>query len=96
MVEPHRADPHALRAERQRGGDLTTGADAAGGEHRGRRDRVDDLGHEHHRRDLTGVAAGLVALRDHDVDAVVHVALRVLGLARERGDLHAVRVRRGR
>ena len=62
-----------------------TGADAAGREHRRGRDRLHHLGHEHHRRDLTGVAARLVALRDHDVDAVVHVALRVLRLARQRG-----------
>ena len=84
---------HALRAERERGGDLAAAADAAGREHRRGRDRVDDLGDEHHRRDLAGVAAGLVALGDDHVDAVVHVALRVLGLAGERGDLHAVLVR---
>ena len=37
-------------------------------------DRVDDLGHEHHRRDRAGVAAGLGALGDDEVGA--GVALR--------------------
>ena len=82
-----------MRAERERGGDLATAADAAGREHRRRRDRVDHLGNEHHRGDLAGVPAGFVTLRDDDVDAVVDVPLRVHRLARERGDLHAVLVR---
>ena len=38
-----------------------------------RADRVDDLRHQHHAGDLAGVAAGLVALGDHDVHAAVHV-----------------------
>ena len=39
---------------------------------------VDDLGHQHHRRDLAGVAAGLVALGDDDVDAVLGMPPGVL------------------
>ena len=58
-----------------------------------RRDRVDDLGDEHHRRDLAGVAAGLGALGDDDVDALLDLLARLLGAADERGDLHAVLVR---
>jgi hypothetical protein len=38
-------------------------------EHRRRRDRVDDLGPEHHAADVARVAAALGALRDDDVDA---------------------------
>ena len=76
-VVSQRARPHALRAQRERGGDLASGADAARAEHRHvGADGVDDLRHEHHRRDLSGVAAGLVALGDDDVDAVGDVARR--------------------
>jgi hypothetical protein len=39
------------------------------------------------------VTAGLVALRDDDVDAVLHVRERVLRGARQRGHLDAVLVR---
>ena len=46
-------------------------------EHRDGRHGVDDLGDEHHRADLAGVAAGLGALGDDDVDAGLHVALGV-------------------
>ena len=49
-------------------------------------------GVQHHAGDLAGVAAGLVALGDDDVDAVAHVRQRVLGGAGERGDLDAVLV----
>ena len=49
-------------------------------------DGVDDLGDEHHRADLAGVAAGLGALGDDDVDAGRHVALGVDGLAGEGAD----------
>ena len=70
--------------------DLPAVADAARGEHRRRRHGVDDLGDEHHRADLAGVAAGLVALGDDDVDAGVLLALGVLRLADEAGDDHAV------
>ncbi len=55
-------------------------ADAAGAEHgHVGADGVDDLGGEHHRGDLTGVAAGLVALGHDDVDAVRDVGQGVLG-----------------
>ena len=66
-------DPHhtPCGAERHRRGHLTAAADAAGAEHRDVADRVDDLGDEHHRADLTGVPAGLGALGDDDVDAGV-------------------------
>jgi hypothetical protein len=55
-------------------------------------DRVDDVGGQHHAGDLTGVAAGLVALGHDDVDAVGDVRQRMLGRAGERGDLDAVLV----
>jgi hypothetical protein len=38
------------------------------------------------------VPARFVTLGHHDVDTILHVPLRVHGLAGERGDLHAVRV----
>ena len=85
-AEPDRAHPDPLRAERERGGDLAARADAAGAEHgHVGSDRVDDVGGEHHAGDLAGVAAGLVALGDDDVDAVGDVAERVLGGAGQRG-----------
>ena len=77
-----------------RGGDLAAGADAAGTEHGYvGTDRVHDLGGQHHAGDLAGVAAGLVALGDDDVDAVLDVRQRVLGGAGQRGHLDAVLVR---
>ena len=90
--EPHRTAPHALGAEGQRGGHLPTVADATGGQHRHRGDGVDDLGDQHHRADLAGVPAGLVALGDHEVDAGGDVAHGVRRLAGERGDLDALGV----
>ena len=84
--EPDRAGPHALRAHRERRRDLAAAADAARGEHRRRRHRVDHLGPQHHRADLAGVAAALGALRDDDVDARRLVLQRLVGAAAQRGD----------
>ena len=68
------------------GGDLLPAADAAGREDGQRRHGVDRFGREHHGRDLAGVSARLVALRDDDVDARVRVFTGVPGAAREGGD----------
>ena len=84
--EPHRSAPHALRAERHGRRHLAAAADAAGAEHRDGGDRVDDLGDEHHRADLAGVAAGLGALGDDEVDPGLHVALGVHRLAGQGAD----------
>ena len=86
------SDPsHApCRAQCERGRDLTAAADAARREDRHRRNRVDDFGYEHHRGDLARVPARFVALRNDDVDAVVHVPLRVHRFACERRDFDAV------
>ena len=79
------ADPHAVGAERERGGQAPPVEDAAGRDDRHLvADRVDDLGDERHGRDLAGVAAGLGALGDDDVaagldrrDGVAHLAAHV-------------------
>ena len=84
--QPHRSAPHSFGAERQRRGDLASVGDAAGCEHGGRRHGVDDLGHEHHRADLAGVATGLGALGDDQVDAGGTLALGVDDRADEAGD----------
>ena len=55
--------------------------------------RVDDFGHQHHRGDLAGVPAGLVALRDDDVDAVVDMSSRMFGRTGQRRHRHPGRVR---
>ena len=55
-------------------------------------DRIDDIGHQHHGRHLAGVAAGLVALGDDDVDALLHVADRLLDPSDQGRDLHALLV----
>ena len=100
--EPHRAAPHALGAERHRRRHLTAAADAAGTQHRNAADGIDDLGDQHHRPDLAGVAAGFAALGDDHVDTGVDVTLGVLGRTGEGADgaallLDAVdHVRRGR
>ncbi len=67
--------------------------DAAGREHRRRRDLLDHLRPQDDRCDLAGVPARFGALCDHDVDADLAVLLRVARAARERGDQHAVVVR---
>ena len=88
--QPHRAAPNALCAKRHGGCHLATAADATGAEHRRVADRFDDLGDQHHRRDLTGVSAGLVALGDNHVDACVHVPFGVLSLAGQRPGAHTL------
>ena len=67
--------------------------DAARREHRRRRDLLDHLRPQHDRADLAGVAAGLGALRDDDVDTDVDVLLRVTRAARERRDQDVALVR---
>ncbi len=52
-------------------------------------------GHSTIDADLTGVSTGLMTLRDDDVDAIVDVALRVLGATGQRrhrnsGGVHLV------
>ena len=65
-------------------------ADATGAEHGDvGPDGVHDLRRQHHAGDLAGVAAGLVALGDDDVDAVLDVRQRVLRGSGQRRDLHA-------
>ncbi len=90
--QPDGAEPDALGAQGEPGGDLFTRTDAAGREHGQRVDGADDFGGEHHGGDLAGVTAGLVALGDDDVDTGVPVVPRVPGAAREGGDEDAVRV----
>ena len=79
------ADPDAVGAEGQRGGEPPTVEDPAGGDDRDPvPDGVDDLGDERHRRHRPGVAAGLGALGDDEVaagfdrgDGVAHLAAHV-------------------
>ncbi len=66
-----------MRAERQRGRDLLTAADAAGGQHRNRGDLLDDLGPQHDRADLAAVPTCLAALGDDDVDTRVGMLARL-------------------
>ena len=87
--QPLRAGPRALAAERERGRDLRAVADAARGEHRHRRDLLDDLRPQHDRADLAAVAAALAALGDDDVDPGVRVLARLVRRAAQRGDLAA-------
>ena len=62
------ADPHAVGAERERGGEAAAVEEPAGGDDGDLvADRVDDLRHERHRRDRAGVPAGLGALGDDEV-----------------------------
>ncbi len=71
--------PDAPRARGRR--DLASAADAAGCEHARGINRSRRRSREPapwHGSDLTGVPAGLVALRDHDVDTVLDVAARVI------------------
>ena len=75
------------------GGDLSAGADAAGREHRSLPVKgVDDLRPQHHRADLAGVSTCFMALRDDDVDAVLHMTQRVFRRTGKRSDRHTGRV----
>jgi hypothetical protein len=82
-----------LRPKGQGRGHLPAGADASGRQHRGLMAKgaqsVDDFRPQHHRPDLAGVSAGLMALRDDDVDTVVDMALCVFGAAGQRGHRYA-------
>ena len=61
-------DPDAVGAERERGGEPTAVEQAARGDDgHAIADGVDDLGHERHRRNLSGVTARFGALRDDEV-----------------------------
>jgi hypothetical protein len=88
--QPDRAAPDALGAEGEGRSHLATVPDAASGQHRDRAYGIDDLGDQHHRGDRARVPAGLVALRDHQVDARLDVTPRVLDGARQRRHLDAV------
>ena len=84
-----RPEPHAVGAERDRGGEAATVEDAAGRDDRHTvADLVDDLRHERHRRDGSGVAAGFGALRDHEVAARFDRGDRVAHLAAHARDEH--------
>jgi hypothetical protein len=61
-------------------------ADPARRQHRQRRHRVDHLRPEHDAAHVTGVAAALAALRDHEVDAGRLVRERVLDASAQRAD----------
>ncbi len=87
--QPHRPAPDALGTEGEGRSELAAAADATGGQDRHGSHGIDDLGHEHHRADLAGVATGLRSLRDHEVHAGRDVADRVCRLAGERADLDA-------
>jgi hypothetical protein len=91
--QPHRAHPHALGSERQRSGHLATRADPARGEHRDGRHGIDDVRREDHRRDLTGVAARLVAGGHDDVDAIPDLAFGLRDATDESCDEHVMVVR---
>ena len=90
--QPLRARPRALAPERQRGGDLLAGADAAGGEHGTGRDGLDDLRPQDDRADVAAVAAALAALGDDDVDVGVGVLEGLVRRAAQRRDLAALGV----
>ena len=81
--------PSAPRASD--GGQAPAVEQAAGGDHRHPvADRVDDLGHEGHRGDRAGVAAGLGALGDDEVAAALDGGDGVADLAAHAPDQHVV------
>ena len=87
------ADPHAVGAERERGGEAAAVEDPAGRDDRHPvAHRVDDLGDERQRRDLAGVTTGLGALRDDDVATGLDRGDRVADLPAHRQHEHRVLV----
>ena len=85
------ADPHAVGAEGERGGQAAAVEDAAGGDDgHPVADRVDDLGDEGHRGDRAGVAAGLGALGHDEVAAGLDRGDGVADLAAHDDDEHVV------
>ncbi len=85
------ADPDTICAERERGRKSATVEDPTRGDDgHTTLDCVDDLRHERHRRDLTGVATGFGALRDNDVAAGFDRGDRVADLPAHREHEHRV------
>ena len=88
-TQPQGAAPHALRAQRQRSGNLAASRNAACRQHR---DFIaaglHHLRHQHHGGDFAGVAAGLRALRDDDFNTRRHVARGVFALAAHGANHH--------
>ena len=87
--QPHRTAPHTVRPERHCRCHLAPPTDATGTEH-GDVDGVDDLGDQHHRADLAGVAAGLGTLGDDQVHPCCLMAFGVLRAPCERADQSAL------
>ena len=91
------ADPHAVGAEGERGGEAAAVEQAAGGDDRDLlADGVDDLRDERHRGDGAGVAAGLGALGDDEVAPAGDGADGVADLAAHRADEDVVVVQQRR
>lgn len=75
----NQTDPHQTpSAPGQRRSDLAATGDPARGQHRRWRHRIDDFGNQNHGRHLAGVASGLGALRDDQVNTRSRVSPRVL------------------
>ena len=89
--EPERAGPDADRAERQRGHEVPARRHAPGGEDRrvGRARQLGDLGDDREGADAAGVPAGVLALRDDQVEPGIELAGGLAGEADEAPDLHA-------
>jgi len=88
-----RANPHAVGAECQRGGEPTTVVQAPGGDDRNLlADGVDHLRHECHRGDGAGMAPCFGALGDDEVASTCNRGYGVLHLAAHRTDEHVVLV----
>ena len=85
-----RSRPHAVGAQRESRGQVTSRGHAARGEHgyTGTARGVDHLGHDRERADVAGVAGGIIALGDDHVGTRSDLLLGLTRLADEAPNLH--------
>ena len=92
--QPDGTAPHPLGTKRQGRSHLPPAADAAGAQHRNRRNRIHNFRDQHHAANLSGMSSGFVGLSDNHVHAGGFVTLGVLFLAGQGTDVETARMGR--
>ena len=92
--QPDGTAPHALGTERQGSSHLPPAAYAAGAEHWGRGNGIDNFRNQHHAANLSGVSSGFVGLGDNHIHTRGFVTLGVLFLSCQGTDVETARMGR--